>query len=119
MQMRGSTAPDPKSAYDKSGIHSWAAPGCSKSLLRVFVGMDEKLSKRFGCFVFHLEHIGVKYFIQFPLLWRKVSSSPLLLSSGDSLKFAGQVRSLLSRSMTCTDPLASALANHLAHCVQV
>ena len=55
---------------------------------------------------------GLKYFIEFPLLWRKVSSSPLQLSSEYSLKFAGQVRSLLSQpiAMHCTDPLPSALA---------
>ena len=43
---------------------------------------------------------------------------PLLLSSGDSLKFAAQVRTLLSRSMTCTDSLPSGLAIHFAHAVQ-
>ena len=63
-------------------------------------------------------HIGPKYFIQFPLLWRKVSSSPLLLSSVYTLKFAAQVRTLLSRPMPCTDPLPSALAIHFAHAVQ-
>jgi hypothetical protein len=63
-------------------------------------------------------HIGLKYFIQFPLLWRKVSSSPLLLSSVYTLKFAAQVRTLLSRPMPCTDPLPSALAIHFAHAVQ-
>ena len=64
-------------------------------------------------------HIGLKYFIHSPLLWRKVSSSPLQLSSEYSLKFAGQVRSLLSQPMHCTDPLPSALATHSAHAVQV
>ena len=65
-----------------------------------------------------VRHIGLKYFIQFPLLWRKVSSSPLLLSSVYTLKFAAQVRTLLSRPMPCTDPLPSALAINFAHAVQ-
>ena len=38
-----SDPPDPKSADDKSGINSWAAPGCSKSLGRLLGWMRSYL----------------------------------------------------------------------------